>query len=303
MAFRWIRRKPRQRVYIVPTAFGVTAGLLFLAGAVFASATNSSAALILCAVLLLAGMLAIFQTNMAVSEIKMIRAHAEDVPAGMPIPLRITFMNTSRQKRYMIRVGVVTNFWRGKDSGTLVEAIPAGDSCEVLLHLPGRARGVYKIPEISISSKFPLGVCRSWTHLTLERDMVVYPDPAGGSNSALDPNESKGNGTQAHDEGDFWGHRVYRPGDSFAHVDWKAHARRRGMLTKQYSYGSSLSQAIRFKDADGESLEVKLQQVSHWVHLAFDRKDAYSLELPKRSLPPGYGKKQFRNAMRALAEF
>jgi uncharacterized protein (DUF58 family) len=302
MAFQIFKRRLRQRIYIIPTAFGVLAGLLFLCGAIFASATNSSAALVLCAVLLLAGMLAIFQTNIAVSEIKMIRAHAEDVPAGMPIPLRITLMNTSRQKRYMVRVGVVTNFWRGKDTGTLVGSIQAGDSFEVLLHLPGRSRGVYTIPEISISSKFPLGVCRAWTHLSLVRDMVVYPDPSGVPHMALDPNKSSGNGTHTHDEGDFWGHRVYRPGDSFAHVDWKAQARGRGMLTKQYSYGSSLSQSIRFSDADGESVEVKLQQVSQWVHSAFERDDAYSLELPKRSLPAGHGKKQFRNAMRALAE-
>lgn len=302
MAYHLFDRKPRQRIYIIPTAFGMIAGFVCLGGATFASATNSSAALILCAVLLLAGMLAIFQTNIAVSQIKMVRARAEDVPAGKPIPLRVTLINTSKQKRFMIRVGVVTNFWRGKDDGVLVDTLDAGESCEVLMSLPGRSRGVYAVPEVSISSRFPLGVCRAWTHLKLTRDMVVYPEPLGCELAALDSRLSSHSGTQAHDEGDFWGHRPYRAGDSFAHVDWKAQARGRGMLTKQYSYGSTLSQMIRFSDAEGETLEVKLQQLSQWVHTAFEKEEAYSLELPKCRLSAGQGEKQFHSAMRALAE-
>lgn len=297
------RKQQRQRIYIVPTVFGFISGLLVLGVAIFASATNSAAALVLCAILLLAGMLAIFQTNITVSQIKLLRLESEDVPAGHAVPLRVTLLNYSKQRKYMLNVGVAHSFWSSNKNTVLIESIDAGSSSEVLMYLPAHSRGVYGVPTLTVSSKFPLGVCRAWLHLKEPKDFVVYPEPKGESRQVVDPHQFGGDRRiQLRDDSDFWGHRAYRQGDSLMHVDWKAHARGRGMQTKQFSFGTTPSRAIRLADAHGESLETKLQQVSLWVHDAYEKDEAFSVELPMRTLSAGQGTKQFRMAMRALAE-
>lgn len=170
------------------------------------------------------------------------------------------------------------------------------------MYAPAKKRGVHAVPKLALSSRFPLGVCKAWVHLKDLGDMVVYPEPKGVTDIPLDAQLTGEKGAKRLDDGDFWGHRGYREGDSLAHVDWKAHARGRGMQTKQYAYGSALSHALRLVDAQGDSLEGKLQQLSLWVQLAVERDQAFSLELPQRVIAAGHGARQFRLAMRALAE-
>ncbi len=123
-------------------------------------------------------------------------------------------------------------------------------------------------------------------------------------------------------EGDFSGHRRYQPGrDSFRQVDWKAHARGRRWLVKEFQKSGTLSPqsvALRWQDlAQGQGLarqwpegpekdnglgvsrqsfdgddtetdtetdtddEARLSQLTVWVQECWQQQKRFSLELPQ----------------------
>ena len=48
---------------------------------------------------------------------------------------------------------------------------------EVKLLLPARQRGTFKLPRVTLSSTYPLGFFRCWTHLDFNKTLTIYPKP------------------------------------------------------------------------------------------------------------------------------
>jgi uncharacterized protein (DUF58 family) len=118
---------------------------------------------------------------------------------------------------------------------------PGGASRLGWMFTPER-RGLLRIELRGVGSLFPFGFLRKFTGTGLRREIPVWPAPveyrqfAGGS-----PRRPEGELRQARagNEGDMMALRHYESGDSHRLIHWKASARSRELLVRQFSSQNS----------------------------------------------------------------
>jgi uncharacterized protein (DUF58 family) len=174
----------------------------------------------------------------------------------------------------------------------------------VILHRDTTRRGVLALGRCRVSSCYPLGLFRAWSHLELRMQCLVYPRPgprrALPQSAAYKPNLSgdKGRGVD-----DFAGFRPYRPGDSPRHVFWKAAAREQTLLTKQFGGDRADELWLDWRDLDALDTEARLSQLCRWVLDADHSRQCYGLRLPGVEIAVASGDAHRQRCLEALARF
>lgn len=181
--------------------------------------------------------------------------------------------------------------------------LPPG-SQQVELQRPAPKRGRLALGRITLSSQFPLGLFRAWSHVEPLSHCLVYPEPAAVR--GLPPTTSIDAGTsgdrgQGHD--DFASLRPYRSGDSLRHVHWKSVARGQPLQTKQFGGHHSEQLWLGWELLAPLPTEQRLQRLCRWVLEAEAATMIYGLKLPGQQLEPGFGAAQQRHALEMLALF
>jgi uncharacterized protein (DUF58 family) len=102
---------------------------------------------------------------------------------------------------------------------------------------------------------------------------------------------------------DFLGLREFRAGDSPRHVSWKAAARGRGMLSKQFGGGYRSSVWLDWEQLPDLDEERRLRQLCRWVLDCEQAGVLYGLRLPQQMLAPACGEEHQHRCLAALALF
>jgi uncharacterized protein (DUF58 family) len=129
---------------------------------------------------------------------------------------------------------------------------PGGSSRLGWMFTPAR-RGVLRIELRGVGSLFPFGFLRKFTGTGLRREIPVWPAPveyrrfAGGS--ARRP-EGEIRQARAGNEGEMVALRQYESGDSHRLIHWKASARSRELLIRQFSSQNSDACSIWLRTDD-----------------------------------------------------
>ena len=164
-------------------------------------------------------------------------------------------------------------------------------------------RGVFHPGRFRISSTFPLGLFIAWSYIDIDRECVVYPEPAGsmqlpeqsGDQSQEQP------GTQAGSE-DFTGHRAYHSLDPVRMVDWKKYAAGQGLLVKRFSGSGAGKLWFQWQSiTDPHQTEQQLSQFCLWIMEADRRGLFYGLELPGLRIEMDRGSIHRHRCLHALA--
>jgi uncharacterized protein (DUF58 family) len=103
-------------------------------------------------------------------------------------------------------------------------------------------RGVLRIELRGVGSLFPFGFLRKFTGTELRREIPVWPAPVEYRRFAgATPRRQGGELSQARsgNEGEMISLRQYEPGDSHRLIHWKASARSRELLIRQFSSQNS----------------------------------------------------------------
>ena len=152
--------------------------------------------------------------------------------------------------------------------------------------------------------EYPLGFFTAKQRVALAHEYYVYPAPRGAAPlpRTLAPTRQPREGTR-HEGDDFGGVRMWLPGESQRHIDWKAAARNDTLLTKQWT--GEVDDILRFdwSTLAGLDLEARLSQLSKWILIAERGFESYELRLPGRTFPAARGDKHFHECLRALATF
>lgn len=98
-------------------------------------------------------------------------------------------------------------------------------------------RGSYHIKGFMVNTKFPFGFLRKTHEKDATGEVVVYPQPQPlGAFSAILPSlsgwlesQQRGNGT------DLYTLRQYYPQDNLRHIDWKATAKSRQLMVREFT--------------------------------------------------------------------
>ena len=303
----WARRRhgrdrepfviPTRRVYILPTRLGLLfSGMLFL---MFLGSMNYANNLALGLTFLLGsiGLIAMHHCHRNLAGIGVNSAANDPVFAGDTARLRVALTNDSRVTRYELAAGT--------DTGeSLPTSIAANERALLELGAPTRRRGQLFVDHIMISTNYPFGLFRAWTHIYLPLTCIVYPKPSERIEPPTVVRTDIG-GIPDHRRGDddFAGLRGFQVGDSPRRIAWKAYARGQELQVKQYSGTAAVSHVFDFDSLIGLDVEARLSVLCRWIEDAHAAQQPYGLRLPGLEIETNVGATHRQRCLTALALF
>jgi uncharacterized protein (DUF58 family) len=286
--------KPRS-IYILPTRQGML--LAFILLLMLAGSINYGSNLGHLITFLLGGiwLSTIIHTWRNLLGLSLRPGQTTPVFAGQTALFQIQVSNHSSLSRYAISL-------KQKHMQGEATDLPAGE--RRLLHLPvaTETRGVLRLPPLTIHTVYPLGLFQAWSYAEVDCQCLVYPSPA---NSGTPPTEASYTQSDDGDRGvgadDFIGLRSYRQGDSPRHIDWKAFARQRGLLSKQFGGDRTERLQLDWDLLPPLDMEQKLSLLSRFILQAEGESLSYGLRLPGVCIDPGQGELHKQHCLAALS--
>jgi uncharacterized protein (DUF58 family) len=285
-----------RRVYILPTPAGWMFALLL--AVMFIAGMNYGNGLALLFTFWLAGfaLVAMVQTQRGLTTTRLLDAGALPAHAGDAVTLRIAASSQSAAEDLTLQA-----------DGSAAEATlttPAGeDTSQVQLQvqLPAPRRGRWRAPVLLLSSTAPFGLFRTWTWLTLDVSTLVYPRAAGARPAPETPGENSGGLTLPHGQDELAWLRDFREGDSPRQVAWKAYARGRPLLVREYHGEGAQRREFDFDALTGLDVEARLSQLTRWTLDAHARGESWTLKLPGAPPQAGAGPEHLSQSLARLA--
>ncbi len=192
-------------------------------------------------------------------------------------------------------------------SSVFVAQLEPGAPFRAELILPTTPSGPAQPSLLLIRSLYPLGFFTAELRLPLSRTRKTMPLPEGDlplpSPVKTDASKSAGTvsfgrrGVAGND--DFAGLRPWQPGDSPRHIDWKAVARDRPMMTKQWSGSQDTEVILDWNSLTLDDAE-KAGQFAKWIQDCEANAIPFSLVLPALKIPAGLGPAHARRCLEAL---
>lgn len=286
-----------RRVYILPTSAGWTFALLL--GVMFIAGMNYGNGLALLFTFWLTGfaLVAMVQTQRALTGITVHAAAALPAHAGDGVMLRLTVRETASVQDLRISADQTASAADAAASGT------GGHAGELVLTLPAPRRGRWKAPPLRLATTAPFGLFRAWTWLTPEVSTLVYP-AARGTRRPPDTAAAEAGGMlprPGHDELAWL--RDFREGDSPRQVAWKAYARGQPLLVREYHGAGARRLEFDFDALPDLDEEARLSQLTRWVLDASAAGAHWTLRLPGTGPLSGSGKDHRDLCLEHLALF
>ncbi len=185
------------------------------------------------------------------------------------------------------------------------DILPEQDN-DVDISIPAKKRGLLKPGLLIFSSRYPLGLFRTWAKCNFSLECPVYPRPlsgplrmtAGKTKKARDTGENAGSGSD-----DFESIRAYQPGDPMQHISWKAFSKGQGLMSKKFTGLAGASVFLDWAAVDGKDTEKRLSRLCGMVLKAARLDLNYGLRLPGLTVDLGKGEGHKHKCLKALAMF
>jgi uncharacterized protein (DUF58 family) len=278
------------RVYILPTRPGWIFALLVVV--LFIAGMNYGNGLALLFAFWMAGfaLVAMVQTQRNLAGTRIVSVSAEPVFVGECVAISVAAAAR----------GAVADLALSTDEGAATPSISVPDGA-LRLQIATHRRGRWQAPALRLSCTAPFGLFRTWTWLSLDLSVLVYPRPAGTLPMPGVPGEDGGDGSMSSEQEDFAWLRNYRAGDSPRQVAWKAYARGAPLLVREYRGRRQAALEFDFSALQNPDTEARLSQLTRWCIEAASRGDAWTLRLPGCVPLAGQGAAQLELCLRKLA--
>ena len=284
-------------LYILPTRQGMILALVLIL--MLAGSINYGSNLAYLITFLLGGiwLSAILHTWRNLLGLVIRPAQVLPVYAGQEARFCLSVTNPSSLHRFGISLR--SNKLLGESADFAAEA-----SCLLHLPIPTKHRGRFLLPEVSLHTVYPFGLFHAWSYARLDISCLVYPRPA---ESGEPPSDSHYTSSEDGDRGvgadDFVGLRSYREGDSPRHIDWKALARERGLVSKQFGGDRTERVELDWDLLPEVDTETRLSLLCRFILQAESQAISYGLHLPDMTIAPGMGESHKQRCLAALATF
>ncbi len=287
----------RHRVYILPTAYGLLFLLILLAMLLGSINYNNNLGFLLVFLLGSITLVSMIHTYRNLLGIKILSVSAKPVFAGKTALFKFLVRSESSHRR---AIGFTMEKMHSE-----IENISAKTDETVAVKIQTRFRGIFSPGRMTVWSRYPLGLFKTWTVVTPDVSCVIYPKPVAGPfrfAGRQQGGESEGNSVQQGAD-DFAGLKQYQPGDPASRISWKSLSRGLGVFTKEFSGAGSASVMLDY-DAVGDSgMEHKLSRLTDMVIKAHNMNAEYGLMLPGRTIAPDKGDRHKHACLKALAVF
>lgn len=286
-----------RQIYIIPTRSGFGFALVLLLMWIGSINYANNLGLLLTFLLAGIGLVAMLHTwrNLLGLEIRF--SHTSPVFKGEQACFQIQLINPRKDERPTICIQFK------KDKTNNCDLQPDSDQL-IKLAITTERRGRLPIPQLQLSTTYPLGLFYAWSYVELKGETLVYPTPGEKQIRTDQPHyQHNQQGDKGVGADDFVGLRSYRAGDSPKQIDWKAHAREQGLHTKQFGGDRADSCWLEWDHYPQLDNEARLSALCRGVLDAVERQQAFGLRLPHLTLKPARGEQQRQLALRALALF
>jgi uncharacterized protein (DUF58 family) len=309
--YRWLRQFRRQAkpdpqggvtvkarsIYILPTKQGLLLAVVLLA--MLVGSINYGSNLGHLATFLLGGIwiTSILHTWRNLLGLRLQPQHVDAVFAGETADFCLSLINPSKLDRFAVSLKQKKNLGDSLD-------IPSDEQLPIHLPLASKRRGLFKLPQITLHTTYPLGLFHAWTYAEIDLSCLVYPKPAERGEPPVTESYTK---SQSGDRGvgsdDFVGLRTFRSGDSPKQIDWKAYARQQGLLSKQFGGDRQVEVTLDWDLITDQEPERRLSLLCRFILQQEELRRAYALKIPGQNIPSGLGSAHMQQCLSALARF
>ncbi|WP_304299354.1 DUF58 domain-containing protein [Chromatium okenii] len=304
----WLRRVPigndgiariwARQIYILPTSSGLMFGAVVMLMLLGSLNYQNNLGLLFTFFLVAIGLLAMHHAWFNLLKLAVQVRGGAPVFVGELATIAITVRAEQPRAHYDIRLQ------HGQHRAAPVH-IPRGDQRQITLGIPATRRGLLHVTELMVETRHPLHLFRAWSYLVCDATTLIYPQPAphapapdqdGGA--AQRPQRTTRLGAD-----DYLGSRPYRPGDSPRHIDWKAFARERGLVVKQFGGETGQTVWLDWSQLTASDPEIRLSVLTRQVLDASASGVQFGLRLPGVIEQPAAGAAQMQRCLTHLALF
>ncbi|MDO6695552.1 DUF58 domain-containing protein [Aliiglaciecola sp. 3_MG-2023] len=284
-------------IFIFPSRFGGLFLLLCLGLFILGSNYQNNLMIFLCYFLLSLFLLNLFIAYLNFAKLEVQLGKVKHGFAGEKLQIPIWIHNNKRVSNGLLKL----NFWKLKHSVN----IDLDDSTyPVYLPLDCEARGKLKLPRVTLTSTYPLGLISCWTHLAFVSDILIYPKPLASKvrliskDDLAEVNEADST-AKGHD--DFDSLAPYKQGEPLYHVAWKQVAKGQGMISKQFSNQSGATGWLMLASLRAADIEQKLSELCFQVIELTRNNSTFGLDLGNLKIEPSSGTEHQNACLKALA--
>jgi len=285
----------RRRIYILPTRFGFMLGAILVAMLVAGLNYNSNLALAFAFLLSSMALVTMHHCNRNMLRLSVDASVEVDAFAGREARLEFELRNGSSLDRRDIEVRCLNASGMG--------SVAAGDSKTIEVVATVAQRGITRVSQFEMRTRYPFGWFYSWTYV--QGSMTIYAAPAPVGNRILPSGTAQGAGSHSEARGDedFSGLRAYEPGVPLKHMAWKVLARGGEPVVRSYSSLAAQPEWLDWSLLVGLDTESRLSQLCLWVLESDAAQRPYGLRLPGKEIAPSGGAAHRYACLRALASF
>lgn len=281
-------------IYILPTSAGLGYGLVLMATLLGALNYQNNLGLFLTFLMISTALVGMHHCWFQLLGLQVRARDGLPVFAGETARFPVTLVDTAGKPRPQLAL-----------VGAAPLALAAGGEAQVELTRPAPRRGSMPLDRVVLETRYPFGLFRAWTQLRPQAAVLVYPSPAPHAPPApmLPRFDQQGRGDLGVGAEDFVGPRAYRPGDSPKQLDWKAFARERGLIVKQFGGDQSARVWLDWDAVPAADPEQRLSLLARQVLDADALNYSYGLRLPGLTIDHDRGGRHKHRCLAALARF
>jgi uncharacterized protein (DUF58 family) len=293
-----LARIGRRHIYILPTGAGLAFGSVLVLMLIGSLNYQNNLGLLFTFLMGSVALIAMHHSWFDLLGLQVLVRGGVPVFAGQDADFSIWLADDRNRPRGGVAVRIGPSASRPAD-------IPAGGEVAIRVRLPTERRGHQTVHQVQLETRYPVGLFRAWCYARAEARVTVYPQPARLTlrpplAAAYRPNTQGDRGVGADD---FVGFRDYRVGDSLRHLDWKALARERGLVVKQFGGDRAEEVWLDWERLPPLGVEERVSLLCRQVLDAAENGLSYGLRLPGATIRMRHGELHKHHCLAALASF
>jgi transglutaminase-like putative cysteine protease/uncharacterized protein (DUF58 family) len=266
---------------------------------------NNGAAYLLCFITAVLAMMSWLRARENLRGLVVAAGRLASAQAGEIVKLPLEIRATAGENACGLEVLMVD----GNGRWSFVEQIESGTSARLSLPVKIPEAGVQQSLRVRIRSSYPLGLFTAECEVEVAGARRIHPRPQGelplplpdSSLAAESLSVTHPGGLPEREGDDFAGVREWQPGDSLRHVDWRAVARGRPLLVKQWASGAGSAVTLDWHQLDIPETE-RAGQLARWIAECEASAIPYALRLPEVEIRANLGAIHALQCLDALAD-
>ncbi|MHC9511235.1 DUF58 domain-containing protein [Kangiella sp. M94] len=302
--FSWVdKRSPEQQevhlrqrnIYILPTRYGWLMLLILILILVASTNYQNNMGFMAGFILLALGMLSVFYTYRNVRGLRIRPLKPQPVYVDQECSFPFQFINPSESYRFSIGVGT------SKDKVEYFD-VESQNKAVLQIRIKAHKRGLLKPERFVCTSIFPFGIFQVWSWFKPTHVALIYPKPIECPQVLAPQSQGQEQGAFAQKGSeDFHSLRDYQSGDPIKQVMWKAFARERGLLTKEFEEQVGEQHLLTWESVSQYNKELAISYLTDAIIKAEQAGSLYGLELPHLRIKKGQGAEHLHQCLSALA--